>query len=78
MRSDLSFYLVGYANVLYEAEGGVVVPDSLWKQPDALPGGTVSGNRAFMVPANEVDSLLLVITDGSLRSADTIGYFSLK
>ena len=86
MSSDLSFYLVGYANILYRRDGRTgsgfyypwVIPDSLRKHPDTLPGGTVSGNVAFMVPANEVDSLLLVVTDGGLRFADTIGYFSLR
>ena len=86
ISSDLSFYLVGYVNILYRRDGMTgsgayqpwVIPDSLRKQPGALSGGTVSGNIAFMVPANEVDSLLLVVTDGGLRRADTIGYFSLK
>ena len=86
MSSDLSFYLVGYANILYRRDGRTgsgayspwSIPDRLLGQPDALPGGTVSGNVAFMVTANEVDSLLLVVTDGGLRFADTIGYFSLR
>lgn len=74
---DLDFYLLGDSNVFYE-KAWAVVPDQLSDQPDVLPGGTIVGNVEFMVPANEVDSLLLVATDGGLRYADTIGYFSLK
>ena len=74
---DLDFYLIGDSNVFYE-KAWVVTPDPLRDQPDALPGGTVVGNVEFMVPTNEVNSLLLVATDGGLRNADTIGYFSLR
>ena len=74
---DLRFYLVGNSNVFYE-KAWIVTPDVLSNQPDALPGGTVTGNVQFMVPANEVDSLLLVVSDGIPRYADTIGYFSLR
>ena len=75
---DLDFYTIGNTNLFYDSLTGLVIPDPLDDQPDVLLGGTVVGNVEFMVPANEVDSLLLVATDGGLRFADTIGYFALK
>ncbi len=77
MWLDLDFYVIGDANAFYEL-AWEVIPDKLSNQPDVLHGGRVVGNVNFMVPEDEVDSLLLVVTDGSLRNADTIGYFSLK
>ena len=78
MWIDLDFYAVGAANVLYEEVWRGSIPDELSDQPDVLSNGIVSGNVAFMVPSDEVNSLLLVIANGFLRYADTIGYFSLK
>ena len=77
MWLDLDYYLVGDTNVVYE-QAWVVAADELSNQPDALPGGTVVGNLAFMMPEETVDSLVMLITDGGLRYADTIAYFSLN
>ena len=74
---DLGYYLVGDTNVVYE-QAWVVTGDELSNQPDTLPGGTVVGNLAFMVPEGTVDSSVMLITDGGLRYADTIAYFSLN
>ena len=76
MWLDLDYYLVGDTNVVYE-QAWIVTADELSNQSDALPGGTVVGNLAFMVPEETVDSLVMLITDGGLRYADTIAYFSL-
>ena len=73
---DLDYYLVGDTNVTYE-KAWVVTPNSLTDLSDTLTGGSVGGNLAFMVPEQTVESLLLLVTDGGLRYADTIGYFSL-
>ncbi len=75
---DLDFYTIGNTNLFYDSLTGLVIPDPLNDQPDVLLGGTVVGNVEFIVPANEVNSLLLVATDGGLRFADTIGYFALR
>ena len=74
---DLDYYVVGNTNITYE-QAWVVTPNDLTNLPDALPGGTVGGNLAFLVPEDVVDSLLLLVTDGGLRYANTVGYFSLR
>ena len=76
MWLDLNYYLAGDTNVIYE-EASVVAPGELNNQPDTLPGGTVAGNLAFMVPEDTLNSLVMLISDGGLRYADTIAYFSL-
>ena len=76
MWLDLEYYLVGNTDIAY-ARAWVVTPDSLTDQPNILPGGTAVGNLAFMVPEGTVDSLAMLISDGGLRYADTIAYFSL-
>ncbi len=62
--SDMSllvpFDAVGNANILYKRKF-VVIPNSLNRQPKILAGATVAGNVAFMVPADTVNSLQLVI-----------------
>lgn len=77
MSSDLKFYVVGDANLLYD-DPRAVIPYPLSDQPGALAGGTVEGNIKFVVPFSEVNSLVLVVSDGSLRYADTVVYFSLE
>ncbi len=73
---DLDYYVVGNTNITYD-QAWVVTPNDLSNLPDALPGGSVGGNLAFLVPEDVVGSLLLLVTDGGLRYANTIGYFSL-
>ena len=77
MSRDLKFYVVGDANLLYD-DPRAVIPDPLSDQPGALTGGTVEGNIKFVVPLSEVNSLVLVVADGSLRYADTVVYLSLE
>ena len=74
---DLDYYVVGNTNITYD-QAWVVTPNDLSNLPDALPGGTIGGNLVFLVPEDVVGSLLLLVTDGGLRYADTIGYFSLR
>ncbi len=77
MRYDLDYYMVGDSNTLYEPRR-VATYHVLHEHPDILRNGMATGNLAFMVPSDEVSSLLLVISDGSLRYSDsTVGYFSL-
>ena len=77
MRHDLNYYMVGQSNHIHEATIGLAY-DGLYKHPSVLEGGTAVGSLAFMVPSNEVSSLLLIVADGDLRSRDTtVGYFSL-
>lgn len=77
MFQDLSFYLVGDANVLY---GPVLHVGKICTPQAALPGGTVTSDcEVFMVPENELDSLLLVVSDDYNPSFGTVvRYFSLK
>ncbi len=77
MRHDLNYYLVGQSNRVYEVKAGLTY-DGLYRHPRVLEGGAAAGSLAFMVPSNEVSSLLLIVADGSLQSRDaTVGYFSL-
>ena len=77
MRRDLNYYVVGNSNVIYEP--AVLSYDGLQMHPDVLAGGTAAGSVIFIAPSNDVSSLLLIISDRSLRSTDaTIGYFSLN
>ena len=77
MRHDLNYYLVGQSNRIYEIKVGILY-DGLYRHVRVLQGGTASGTLAFMVPSNEVNSLLLIVADGSLQGRDaTVGYFSL-
>ena len=77
ISSDLRFFVVGSASRIYE-EDWLFVSFSLREQPDVLNGGTVSGLVAFIVPSEEVETLVLIVADGSLRNADTVGYFALR
>ena len=78
MRRDLDYYLVGQSNRIYEIKVGLAY-DGLYRHPSVLQDGTAAGSLAFMVPSNEVSSLLLIVADGSLQGRDTtIGYFSLN
>ena len=77
MRHDLNYYLVGQSNRIYEIKAGLTY-DGLYRHPRVLEGGTAAGGLAFMIPSNEVSSLLLIVADGSLQGRDTtVGYFSL-
>ena len=74
---DLSFRLVGSANVFYGHPGvSTIVVGEVY----ALPGGTVPEyDEVYMVPEEEIDSLLLVVSEGyDLSTAEVIRYFSLK
>ena len=64
--------------MFYEPPAGVPIYSSGgWH---ALPGGTVPEyDEIFMVPEQEMDSLLLVVSEGfNLSTAMVIRYFSLK
>ena len=50
---------VGLSNHIYEATIGLVY-DGLYRHLSVLEGGTAAGSLAFMVPSNEVSSLLLI------------------
>ncbi len=77
MWQDLSLYVVGDADVLY---GVVLHVGKICTPQAALPGGTATSDcEVFMVPENEVDSLLLVVSeDYNLSTARVVRYFSLK
>ena len=78
MYRDLNYYMVGQSNRIHEIKTGLGYYDGLYRHPRVFQGGTVAGSLAFMVPSNEVSSLLLIVADGSLHSRDTtFGYFSL-
>ena len=74
---DLSFRLVGNANVFYRHPA---VSTTVSGERHALPGGTLTEyDEIFMVPEEEIDSMLLVVSEGfTLSTAEVIRYFSLK
>ena len=74
---DLSFRLIGNANVFY---GHPEVPTIVSGEVYALQGGTLPKyDEIFMVPEDEIESLLLVVSEGyDLSTAEAIRYFSLK
>ena len=74
---DLSFGLIGDANVFY---GHPEVPTIVSGEVFALPGGTLPKyDEIFVVPEDEIDSLLLVVSEGyDLTTSEVIKYFSLK
>ena len=78
MRHDLNYYLAWQSNRIYEVKAGLFY-DGLYKHPRVLEGGAAAGSLAFMVPSNEVSSLLLIVADAGLQGRDTtVGYFSLN
>ena len=78
MPHDLNYYLAGQSNRIYEVKAGLIY-NGLYRHLRVLQGGTAAGTLAFMVPSNEVNSLLLIVADGGLRGRDTtVGYFSLN
>ena len=77
-RQDLSLTVTGNANVFFEPPARVPIYSSDARH--AGPGGTLPEyDEIFMVPEEEIDSLLLIVSEGlNLSTSEVIRYFSLK
>ena len=82
MSTDFGFYVVGDTNRIYDREF-VFVENTLRDQPSVLSDGSVEGYVPFIVPSEEIDSLLLLVVQGSqgihtLDFATATGYFAVR
>lgn len=76
--TDLSFSLFGGRGVEYTTydEWCGVIPNELDRSKDVLPGGSLSGNLCWSVPSDEVDTLVLRVQEGLLRT--TTAWFTVR
>ena len=82
MSTDFGFYVVGDTNRIYD-RGFVFEVNTLRDQPSVLSEGSVEGYVPFVVPSEEIDSLLLLVVQGSqgihtLDFATATGYFAVR
>lgn len=82
MDDSFGFFVVGGNNRIYE-KAFLYDMNTLSDQPSVLPSGIVEGYVPFIVPSDEVDSLLLLVIQGDLgihilEYATKTGYFSVQ